>query len=115
MKWLRTIAIALTTAMLFTSTGCSLLHNLKPHRLWRLNRATNGMHTDAYYSVSDPIPPREARSSEAGVPESVSTPERREPASAAPDASVYENRVALHEKLKDKPFMQSQMMLDSLD
>jgi hypothetical protein len=41
------------------STGCQMFENffyeLQPHRLHRLNRGP-GMSTDAYYSVSDPLP-----------------------------------------------------------
>lgn len=33
----------------------NIWHNLQPHRLQRLNQGT-GMSSDAYFSVSDPIP-----------------------------------------------------------
>jgi len=32
-----------------------IMHNLQPHRLQRLNRGP-GMSSDAYFSVTDPIP-----------------------------------------------------------
>ena len=59
MNWFRTLALGLAAFVLLSSTGCSLWHNLKPHRMWRLNRVPEGMHKDAYFSVSDPIPDRD--------------------------------------------------------
>jgi hypothetical protein len=54
----RLLTLGLLASVLITSSGCSFLHEFKPHRLWRLNRSSNAMQTDAYYSVSDPIPNR---------------------------------------------------------
>ena len=55
----------LLIALFFTLSvsGCStfndktktVLHNLQPHRLWRMNRHP-APRRDVYYSVSDPIP-----------------------------------------------------------
>ena len=53
----RLIPVFLTGLAVISSTGCdSLLHNLKPHRLWRLNRHSPPMATGSsvYYSVPDP-------------------------------------------------------------
>jgi hypothetical protein len=36
-------------------SGCSWLHDLQPHRLWRLNRQSPPS-GNSWYSVSDPIP-----------------------------------------------------------
>lgn len=54
----RLIPIVLAALALGSATGCeSLLHNLKPHRLWRLNRHSPPMASGSsvYYSV--PAPP----------------------------------------------------------
>jgi len=61
MFWSRITTLALLTTVLATSSGCSFLHEFKPHRLWRLNRSSNSMQSDAYFSVSDPIPERDPR------------------------------------------------------
>ncbi len=53
----RLIPIVLAGLALGSATGCeSLLHNLKPHRLWRLNRHSPPMSTGSsvYYSVPPP-------------------------------------------------------------
>ncbi len=42
-------------ALLSSGTGCALMHELKPHRLWRLNRQPPPPST-ANFSVSDPLP-----------------------------------------------------------
>jgi hypothetical protein len=49
---LLTLAILVS---LLGSTGCSMLHELKPHRLWRLNQASSPMAggSAAYYSVPE--------------------------------------------------------------
>ena len=43
--------------LLFVCTGCqNLLHELQPHRLWRINYHDPGGRTDAvYFSVDDPL------------------------------------------------------------
>ena len=61
MSRFRILACGFVAMVLLTSTGCRFLHEFKPHRLWRLNRSSAAMHTDAYYSVSDPIPVRASR------------------------------------------------------
>ena len=38
-----------------TSSGCTLMHDLRPHRLWRWNRGP-APSTNPFFSVSDPIP-----------------------------------------------------------
>jgi hypothetical protein len=53
----RLIPIVLAGLALGSATGCeSLLHNLKPHRLWRLNRHSPPMASGSspYYSVPPP-------------------------------------------------------------
>ena len=52
--------ICLAICLVVSMSGCSWLHNLQPHRLWRLNRqsAPSG---NPYYSVSDPIPELDRR------------------------------------------------------
>jgi hypothetical protein len=53
------LALAALVSLL-GSTGCSMLHELKPHRLWRLNQASSPMAggSAAYYSI--PESPRPA-------------------------------------------------------
>jgi hypothetical protein len=53
----RLFMIVLAGLVLGFSTGCeSLLNNLKPHRLWRLNRQSPPMASGSsvYYSVPPP-------------------------------------------------------------
>lgn len=53
----RLFMLVLAGLVLGSSTGCeSLLHNLKPHRLWRLNRHSPPMASGSsvYYSVPPP-------------------------------------------------------------
>ncbi|MFM9963407.1 MAG: hypothetical protein ACKV2Q_19540 [Planctomycetaceae bacterium] len=38
-----------------TSSGCALMHDMQPHRLWRWNRGP-APSTNPFFSVSDPIP-----------------------------------------------------------
>jgi hypothetical protein len=46
----------LVIGMILPICGCQFFpHNLKPHRLWRLNRMS-APSRDTYFSVSDPIP-----------------------------------------------------------
>ncbi len=46
---------ALSGCTTFNEHASTVIHNLKPHRLWRLNRHP-APRRDVYYSVSDPIP-----------------------------------------------------------
>lgn len=48
---------ALLCLMLLSSTGCQgLLHELQPHRLWRLNYSDAPGRTDGvYFSIDDPL------------------------------------------------------------
>ena len=43
--------------LLMTSSGCAgLLHELQPHRLWRMNyQESSGRMDGAYFSLSDPL------------------------------------------------------------
>ncbi len=43
--------------MVLTASGCSnVMHNLQPHRLWRLNYQEPSGRTDGvYFSLSDPV------------------------------------------------------------
>ena len=53
----RLILLLLAGLVVGSATGCdSLLHNLKPHRLWRLNRHSPPMASGSspYYSVPPP-------------------------------------------------------------
>lgn len=53
----RLIFVILAGLVLGSVTGCgTLFHNLKPHRLWRLNRHSPPMATGSspYYSVPPP-------------------------------------------------------------
>ena len=54
---LRTLVL-LAAAALTVPTGCAeVLHELQPHRLWRLNRGENHWENDAmHFSVADPLP-----------------------------------------------------------
>lgn len=68
----RWFLLFLAGLVLGSATGCdSLLHNLKPHRLWRLNRHSPPMASGSsvYYSV--PPPPLKLSAGEA---ESVISP-----------------------------------------
>jgi hypothetical protein len=37
------------------SSGCSLMHNFQPHRMWRWNRGP-APSSNPFFSVGDPIP-----------------------------------------------------------
>jgi hypothetical protein len=57
---LRHTTLGVITLMLITLSGCSsMLHELKPHRLWRLNYQPQRGNTDgsygSYFSVDDPL------------------------------------------------------------
>lgn len=43
--------------LLMTSTGCQgLLHELQPHRLWRMNyQESSGRMDGSYFSINDPL------------------------------------------------------------
>lgn len=45
----------IVSGLWLTSSGCSLMHNLKPHRMWQWNRGP-APSTNPFFSVSDPIP-----------------------------------------------------------
>ena len=45
----------LAGGLCLTSSGCSLMHDLQPHRMWRWNRGP-APSTNPFFSVSDPIP-----------------------------------------------------------
>ena len=45
----------LAAGLWLTSSGCSLMHNMQPHRMWRWNRGP-APSTNPFFSVSDPIP-----------------------------------------------------------
>jgi hypothetical protein len=47
------------TAAMKDYSPSNIWHNMQPHRLQRLNQG-QGMSTDAYFSVSDPIPELES-------------------------------------------------------
>ncbi len=60
MNGMQRITLGVITLMLITSSGCSsMLHELKPHRLWRLNYQPQRGNTDgsygSYFSVDDPL------------------------------------------------------------
>ena len=60
MNGMRRITLAGITLMLITSSGCStMLHELKPHRLWRLNYQPQRGNTDgsygSYFSIDDTL------------------------------------------------------------
>ncbi len=51
------VVAVLAAATFSTATGCrTILHELQPHRLWRLNRGSAPPQNDAMFSVSDRIP-----------------------------------------------------------
>jgi ABC-type uncharacterized transport system auxiliary subunit len=52
MTSVRVLILACCAACL---SGCNFLHELQPHRLWRLNRHP-APSSASYYSVSDPVP-----------------------------------------------------------
>jgi hypothetical protein len=70
----RFILLIIAGFILTSVIGCdSLLHNLKPHRLWRLNRHSPPMSTGSsvYYSV----PPPPLKDDVAAEPNSANVPE----------------------------------------
>lgn len=61
--------LIVVSAIALSQTGCAMMHDLQPHRLWRWNRGP-APSSDPYFSISDPVPasaPRTATS----VPPSV--------------------------------------------
>ncbi len=56
----RHLTLGVITLTLITLSGCSsMLHELKPHRLWRLNYQPQHGNSDgsygSYFSVDDPL------------------------------------------------------------
>lgn len=47
--------LCLSGCTTFNESVSNTFHNLRPHRLWRMNRHPEPRR-DVYYSVSDPIP-----------------------------------------------------------
>jgi hypothetical protein len=45
----------LATGVWLASSGCAMMHELQPHRMWRWNRGP-APSTNPFFSVSDPIP-----------------------------------------------------------
>ncbi len=45
----------LASAMCLVFSGCAMMHDFRPHRLWRFNRGP-APSTNPFFSVSDPIP-----------------------------------------------------------
>ncbi len=44
----------LTSAMCLFFSGCAMMHEFRPHRMWRFNRGP-APSTNPFFSVSDPI------------------------------------------------------------
>lgn len=66
--------------VLLCSSGCAMMHELQPHRLWRWNR-NPAPSSDPYFSVSDPIP-------QLGLPaESLDEPSDPTPVASSPLAA----------------------------
>lgn len=62
-RWSRRISLLMLVCGLCTTLGCAVLHDLKPHRLQRLNRGP-AVGSGALYSVADPSVPTVSRSQE---------------------------------------------------
>ncbi len=45
----------LAAGIWLTSSGCAMMHELQPHRMWRWNRGP-APSSNPFFSVSDPIP-----------------------------------------------------------
>lgn len=45
----------LASAMCLVFSGCAMMHDFRPHRMWRFNRGP-APSTNPFFSVSDPIP-----------------------------------------------------------
>lgn len=69
----RNLFSILLAAVLAGLSGCSLLHELKPHRLWRLNQASSPMSggSSAYYSVPEQPRLPESPASAESVPAAI--------------------------------------------
>ena len=52
----KTLCAALAAALLGTTAGCSMFHELQPHRLWRWNRYSPPTPGHAHFSLSDSVP-----------------------------------------------------------
>jgi hypothetical protein len=61
------LGVVLVSALAAGLSGCEMLHELQPHRLWKLNHGTAGM-TDADYSYY-PTNPAGASGFLASVPD----------------------------------------------
>ena len=46
---------AMVCGLWLSSSGCTLMHDLQPHRMWRWNRGP-APSTNPFFSVGDPIP-----------------------------------------------------------
>ncbi len=45
----------LVAGLWLTSSGCAMMHEMQPHRMWRWNRGP-APSANPFFSVSDPIP-----------------------------------------------------------
>ncbi len=61
--------LIVVSAIAFSQTGCAMMHDLQPHRLWRWNRGP-APSSDPYFSISDPVPTSATRTA-TSVPPSV--------------------------------------------
>lgn len=110
MNGFRTLTLGLVASLLVTSAGCTrMLHDLKPHRMWRLNRVPKGMHKEAYFSVSDPIPERESPAEQAVVPQPEQTRTSEADEAVARLDRLRAKKAALRAELESIPFMQTMM------
>lgn len=60
MNGMRSVTLGVITLILLTLSGCgAMLHELQPHRLWRLNYQPQSGNSDgsygSYFSVDDPL------------------------------------------------------------
>jgi hypothetical protein len=53
----RVSVIGASILLLSLFSGCSVLHELQWHRLWRMNYGPSNS-TDSFFSVQDPVAPR---------------------------------------------------------
>jgi hypothetical protein len=63
-----------------TASGCSnVMHNLQPHRLWRLNYQEPSGRTDGvYFSLSDPVSSAGNATNDDALPEADAAAQRSE-------------------------------------
>ena len=45
----------LVAGLWLTSSGCAMMHEMRPHRMWRWNRGP-APSANPFFSVNDPIP-----------------------------------------------------------